>query len=657
MKLSIIIVNYNVKYFLEHCLQSVFEALHGVDAEVFVVDNASKDDSVKMLKQRFPQVKLIENTVNLGFAKANNQAIKASSGEYVLLLNPDTVVQHDTFTKCIAFMDAHPEAGGLGVKMIDGSGRYLPESKRGFPSPWVAFCKAFGLTALFPKSKLFAGYYLGHLDKEQTHAVEVLAGAFMMMRRSALDKTGLLDETFFMYGEDIDLSYRIVQAGYKNYYFSDTRIIHYKGESTKKGSLNYVKMFYQAMIIFARKHFGGRKAGPLILIIQCAIYARAFITLINQWFKNAGWPLADAAVIYAGMMLIKNFWEQSVKQHEGVTYPPTFTLIVVPAYIVIWITSIYFNGGYDKPVKLSRILRGLITGTILIAAIYGFLDESLRFSRAMILLGFAYSAIALIGIRLLIHLIRYGNIDVEQMRKKRAVVIGSLAEFRRVSNLITLSKARANILGYVTPPNDKESYHSKANLGDISDIREIISLYQIDEIICCAGDISAEKIIDLMSSLGSNIEFKIVPKESESIIGSQSKNMQGELYTLDIQLQINTPQQRRNKRVFDISISLILLPIWLFTFWIFRNPWSALRNILIVLFGYKTWVGYAQADDNTTQTVLPKIRKGVLTPLTPYRQNGWNQDTIERMNLLYARDYSIYKDAEIMYSGFRKIDS
>jgi GT2 family glycosyltransferase len=656
MKLSIIIVNYNVKYFLEHCLQSVYEALQNVEAEVFVVDNASKDDSVQMLKQRFPQVKLIVNTQNVGFAKANNQAIREAKGQYILLLNPDTIVQRDTFEKCIAFMDAHPDAGGLGVKMIDGSGTYLPESKRGFPSPWVAFCKAFGLTALFPRTKLFAGYYLGHLNSDETHAVEVLAGAFMMMRREALDKTGLLDETFFMYGEDIDLSYRIIKAGYKNYYYSETRIIHYKGESTKKGSLNYVKMFYQAMIIFARKHFGGSKAGPLIFIIQCAIYVRALITLLSQWLKIAGWPLADAVIIYGGMLLIKNFWEQNVKQHEGITYPATFTLIVLPAYILIWIMSIYFNGGYDKPVKLSRILRGLITGTVFIAAIYGFLDESLRFSRAMILLGFAYSAIALIGLRLCLHLIRYRNIDVEQMRKKRALVIGSANEYKRVLNLITLSRAKATILGFVDVPHEQTATPPmQEKLGELSDIAEIVSLYQIDEIICCAGDISAEKIIDLMSSLGSSIEFKIVPKESESIIGSHSKNMQGELYTLDIQLNINTAHQRRNKRVFDIACSICLLPLWFLLFWYFHQPIEALKNIFWVLIGKKSWVGYAKLKEPESQQVLPKIRTGVLSPLTPFKQNGWSNDTIERINLLYARDYSPYKDLEILFNGFKKI--
>ena len=256
MKLSVVIVNYNVEHFLEQCLYSVRRAMQGVEGEVFVVDNNSVDGSLKMLAAKFPKNKMIANKENVGFAKANNQAIRLSKGEYVLLLNPDTVVEDDTFTKTIAFMDSHPDAGGLGVKMVDGKGRFLPESKRGLPTPMTAFYKIFGLSKLFPHSRRFSKYHLGYLDEDEVNPVDILAGAFMLMRRATLDKCGLLDETFFMYGEDIDLSYRITLAGYKNYYFPETRIIHYKGESTKKTSVNYVLVFYKAMEIFANKYFG-----------------------------------------------------------------------------------------------------------------------------------------------------------------------------------------------------------------------------------------------------------------------------------------------------------------------------------------------------------------------------------------------------------------
>ncbi|MGD2036109.1 MAG: glycosyltransferase family 2 protein, partial [Bacteroidales bacterium] len=255
MDLSVIIVNYNVKYFLEQCLHSVFKAMEGMKGEVIVVDNNSVDGSCQMIREKFKKVQLIENKKNLGFSRANNQGLAISGGRYVLILNPDTIVQEDTFSKCVSFMDKHPDAGGLGVKMIDGRGNFLPESKRSLPTPLVSFFKIFGLSALFPKSRLFGRYHLGFLDNNEVNKVEILPGAFMMIRKAVLQKTGFLDESFFMYGEDIDLSYRILLAGYNNYYFPETTIIHYKGESTKKGSINYVVVFYRAMIIFAKKHF------------------------------------------------------------------------------------------------------------------------------------------------------------------------------------------------------------------------------------------------------------------------------------------------------------------------------------------------------------------------------------------------------------------
>ena len=218
MKLSIVIVNYNVKYFLEQCLRSVDIAMQGIDGEIYMVDNASADKSVEMVQQKFPHVKVIANKDNVGFSKANNQAMRISKGEYILLLNPDTVVEENTFRESICFMDEHKDAGALGVKMIDGKGNFLPESKRGLPTPWVSFYKIFGLSSLFPKSPKYARYHMGHLDNDENHEIEILAGAYMFMRKTALDKCGLLDEDFFMYGEDIDLSYRIVKAGYKNYY-------------------------------------------------------------------------------------------------------------------------------------------------------------------------------------------------------------------------------------------------------------------------------------------------------------------------------------------------------------------------------------------------------------------------------------------------------
>ena len=255
MALSIIIVSYNVKSLLESCLHSVALAIKNLEAEVIVVDNASSDNSITHLQPIFTQFSFIVNKVNEGFAKANNRGLAIARGEFILFLNPDTIVPRDCFEECINFMKAHDRSGALGVKMINGEGKFLKESKRGFPSPMVSFWKLTGITGMFPRSPVFSKYYLGHLDENMNHEVDVLSGAFMMVKKEVLQKIGGFDERFFMYAEDIDLSFRIKQAGYKNYYFSGTSIIHFKGASTKK-DFKYVKQFYKAMSQFVKKYYG-----------------------------------------------------------------------------------------------------------------------------------------------------------------------------------------------------------------------------------------------------------------------------------------------------------------------------------------------------------------------------------------------------------------
>lgn len=257
LKLSVIIVNYNARYFLDICLQSSKRAMQGIDAELVVVDNASTDDSVLMVKKSHPWVRLIENKENCGFAKANNMAIMQAKGEFVLLQNPDTIVAEDTYHQCLLYLEENNFVGALGIRMIDGSGEFLRESKRGLPTPLTAIFRASGLSYIFPKSRIFARYYVGHLVNNRNAEVPILAGAYMMIRKTALDACGLLDEDYFMYGEDIDLSYRIDRGGFTNSYFGLASIIHFKGESTSKQSDKYLNSFFGAMEIFYQKHFSG----------------------------------------------------------------------------------------------------------------------------------------------------------------------------------------------------------------------------------------------------------------------------------------------------------------------------------------------------------------------------------------------------------------
>lgn len=290
MKLSVIIVNYNVKFYLEQCLLSVFKATKNIDTEVFVVDNHSRDGSVDYLTDRFPSVNIISSNHNLGFARANNIAIRQCSGDYVLLLNPDTIVGENALDEVVAFMDAHPKAGGVGVCMLKVDGTPAMESRRGFPTPLTAFYKMSGLCARFPKSRRFGHYYMGYLPWSSAERIEVISGAFCMVRHEALDKIGLLDEDFFMYGEDIDLSYRLLKGGYENWYVP-ARILHYKGESTHKSSFAYVHVFYDAMFIFFRKHYGHLSllfSVPVKGAILVKATAALFKMLIGRVRKSLG---------------------------------------------------------------------------------------------------------------------------------------------------------------------------------------------------------------------------------------------------------------------------------------------------------------------------------------------------------------------------------
>lgn len=288
MDISIVIVSYNAADFLRLCLNSVKEACSHISSEIFVVDNNSQDHSVVMVQEEFPEVRLIANKHNPGFAIANNQAIKMSKGRYVLILNPDTIVAEDTFVRVVDFMDQHTDAGGVGVRMLDGTGAFLPESKRGLPSPWTSLCKMVGLSSLFPHSKSFSEYHKGYLNPNQNHQIEILAGAFMCLKKNVLDKVGLLDEDFFMYGEDIDLSYRIVLSGYSNYYLAHPSIIHFKGESTYKDSI-YRDRFYKAMIQFAEKHFNKGYG----LLLKWFIYLGVYLARLASSVSISKHEIAD----------------------------------------------------------------------------------------------------------------------------------------------------------------------------------------------------------------------------------------------------------------------------------------------------------------------------------------------------------------------------
>lgn len=650
MRLSIIIVNYNVRYFLEQCLKSVFTALQNIEAEVFVVDNHSVDGSVEMVQEKFKQVKLIVNKDNPGFAKANNQAMRLAQGEYILLLNPDTVVQENTFNTSLNFMDARSTAGALGIKMIDGKGHYLPESKRGLPTPWVAFYKIFGLTRFFPRSKKFARYYLGHLSENKNQEIEILAGAYMLLRKTALDKVGLLDEDYFMYGEDIDLSYRITQGGFKNYYLADSSIIHYKGESTKKGSLNYVFVFYKAMVIFAQKHFSARYASLFSLLINFAIYLRAAISVLNRLFKQIAAPLFDAAWLAAGLFYIKDYWEDNHRFIQGGEYPSELVLIAFPAYILLWLLGLFLSGGYDKPTKASQIFKGVLYGSIAILVGYSLLPESLRFSRAIIILGAFWAALILPFWRFAFQ--RFFKLPLfnSTNENKRVLVVGDVKELERVKRLMADSGAPNIFTGFVNT-NAKPAPNS---LGTLNNLPELCRVFSFTELIFCGANLSATEIFEQMERLkNQNLEIKIAPNQCNFIIGSNSINTQGNWYVAQFN-GISTAANKRGKRLLDLGTALLALFLSPVLALLQKKPGTFLKNSLLVLSGKKSWVGYHPQKQGEN---LPKLKPGVLKTSANLSTQTLNCAAIEKLNLLYAKNYRLKLDVALLLKHWRKLGS
>lgn len=639
MTLSIIIVNYNVKYFLEQTIVSSIKACQGIDSEIWVVDNNSKDGSVELVQKKFPSIKIIANKDNPGFSKANNQAIVQAKGKYVLLLNPDTLVQEDTFKKCIDFMDAHPNAGSIGVRMIDGKGVFLPESKRSLPTPIVAFYKLFGLSALFPKHPVYSKYHMGDKPENVTVKADILSGAYMFMRSEALQKIGLLDEAFFMYGEDIDLSYRFVLAGYDNYYVAETTIIHYKGESTKKGSLNYVKTFYNAMIIFAQKHYSGGGAKAYQAILKTAIFIKAILAIITNFFGKWNHLIIDSALIFASIEFIKVFWAVNVKNQTSY-YPFVFSWIIVPFYVIVWMISAFLNGAYDRPKTMKSALRGILIGTFIIATLYAFAPENWRYSRAVILFG-AIASIAWMAItRTILNYYYNGIWSMDTPERYSVAIIGTEEEEKRALTLIENSNVQIIYKGRI------DIADKSGGLGNYKQLKQLVDWFEIEEIIFCSKDLSNKEIIEIIDQNKSRMHFKILPENSDSIIGSNSKDQAGELYAKDLNYNISLDHHKRNKRMFDIFMCGTFIVF--FPWFMFKN-WNGkiYGNLFHVLFNKKTWIGYFDEMHEN----LPPIKPGVFSPKRTF-MDEMSKKTKELINEKYAKQWNLEEEWKIIRTYF-----
>lgn len=587
MQVSIIIVNYNVRHFLELCLDSVARATMALgpgQAEVFVVDNQSSDDSLQMLTERFPDVQVIANQENAGFGRANNQAVAKAAGRYILFLNPDTVMPEDFLLKTLAYMDANPEAGALGPRLLDGHGAFAPDSKKSFPSLWVALTKTLGLGKLFPKSTLFNSYYAVHVPEHQTASVEVLSGCCMLLRREALAQAGNgFDEDYFMYCEDVDLCWRLREAGWQNIYFPEATLIHYKGESTRKMTVSYIRIFNEALSTFVRKHYSEGKARSFVLLLQIGIFGRAVMGLAKNVFRVLRLPLFDALVLFATLFLLKSFWVEQVK-NVGML-PAGSILATFPAYVLIWIVSLYLNGAYDQPYRPLRVLRGMLIGSVVILAYFGLLPAHLRYSRALILLSGMTGAVALLGLHELLGrlgIFKFIRRDEENMM---ALIVGNEASCQQASAALRQKKGAPLVLGHVS----LAAGHDPVALGTVDELPGIARAGSVSEVIFCINGLNYGRTLHLMQACGPAYEYKIFLPESQSFVGATGgdKFLPGSR-----RYRLAHFHQQRNKRLVDLLVAFMaLLASPLLLMGVYKKS-GLFQNIFRVASGRKTWVGY-----------------------------------------------------------------
>jgi GT2 family glycosyltransferase len=655
LDLSIIIVNYNVKEFLQNLIHSLEKASLNITKEIIVVDNASDDGSNEFIKNNFPKIKLIANNKNLGFGKANNLGLKETLGKFILLINPDTIIAEDTLEKMIEFFRINPGAGLAGCKILNPDGTLQLACRRSFPGPWTSLTKVTGLSSLFPQSKIFARYNLTYLDENQSYEVDAISGSFMMMRREVYEKVGGFDEQFFMYGEDLDICYRIQKAGFKVFYVHTTQIIHYKGESTKRSSLDETKVFYHAMHLFVKKHFSSSFLVELIL--RSAIVVRsvfAFIGVRKLIFLSV---ILDFLFFDLCLLIAEKIY-LSLSMWRG--FPGFAKPIVYSIPAIIQILASFTIGNYKKDkLSVSKTLIAIFISLPILASLTYFF-KSFAFSRAIVLITYAFLIISIPLWRIFAKLIfKVGLID-DSSKVYRTLLVGLDEGAVQIGKKLRKKKAdRRSVVGLIgfSNKNIGEKIDSFEIIGTDQNIKKVLRENKINEIIFSSDSLSYNKMMEIVGKCqNENVEFKIVGSNLDFIVGKAEVTMLDDMPLIELNYNITKPPIKLIKTIFDYSIALpslfLIYPFIYFKKKITKTQSDFTKFILgfpQIISGKLSLVGPQKNEDDKN---LFLGKKG----LTGY----WyieSADTEEsnKMDFFYAKNQNIWLDIDILGKSLTKM--
>ncbi len=653
--ISIIIVNYNVKEFVKNLLYSLHKALINYNSEIIVIDNASSDGSVEDIKEKFPYVKVIANKENIGFGKANNQGLEIAEGNYIVLLNPDTIVREDTFSKLIEFVDKNSKVGMATCKVLNPDGTLQLACRRGFPGPWTSFTKITGLSKLFPKSKLFARYNLTYLDENKTSEVDAISGSFMFFTREVYKKVGGFDPQFFMYGEDLDLCYRVQQAGYKVCYIPDTEIIHYKGESTKRSNIDEVKIFYNAMHLFVKKHLSSSFLVEIIL--RSAIVARRFVAFLSSYKLAIVSALIDFLLFVGLFMLAERIYLPG--QWGGF---PEFVkpwIFFFTAFLQLLVST--FGGSYKRnSISVLRSILLLIVGFVLASAITFFFKQY-AFSRGVLLITYAFVGLAYLLWRFFAKvLFKVGVTD--SVKNVRTLIVGSEKYCSDLTKKLDKSVDEIfTIVGFITERADGigRVVGNYTVLGSLENIIKVIKNEKVSKVIFASHEISFEKMFGIVSQSDNiNVEFLVAGTELDYLVGKSSVTMLDNVPLLKIHYNISEFSHRAVKSIFDFVFALLLMIIYPFI-WLFsllHKKKNNFENFVLsapsVLVGEKSFVGPRNMDDKSE---LNLGKQGITGLWFIEKNSSLDKSNLNKLDVYYAKNQNIWLDLEILGKTFSKI--